>query len=105
MASLLSLLAAPFRRSPRRPLAARQPGRAEMGQDRDVPLGMEATDLALVDRVSRQNDALERTSAVGSARRGAKGSFTAAASTTVEAMPDDETYAARYHRAYIEKDD
>ncbi|MFL4471458.1 hypothetical protein ACERZ8_16840 [Tateyamaria armeniaca] len=102
---LLSLLSAPFRRGPRRPMATRQPGRDEMGQMRDVPLGMEATDLDLVDRVNRRNDALERTSAVASRRRGTKGSFTAAASTKVDAMPEDETYAARYHRAFNEKDD
>ncbi|WP_299730990.1 hypothetical protein [uncultured Tateyamaria sp.] len=101
--SLLSLLSAPFRRGPRRPLAARQPGRDEMGQIRDVPLGMEATDLDLVDQVNRRNDALERTSTVAGQKR-QTGSFAAAASTRVAPMPEDETYAARYHRAYIEKD-
>ena len=104
MGRFLSRLAAPFRRGPRRPLAMRQPGRGEMGQVRDVPLGMEATNLDLVDRVNRKNDALERASTITGQKRG-KGSFAAAASTRIDAMPDDETYAARYHRAYIEKDD
>jgi len=104
MGAFLSRLAAAFRRGPRRPLATRQPGRDEMGQVRDVPLGMEATNLDLVDQVNRKNDALERTSALAGQKRGT-GSFTAAASTRIAAMPDDETYAARYHRAYIEKDD
>lgn len=104
MNAVLSLLTAPFRRGPRRPFAARQPGRAEMGQVRDVPLGMEATDLDLVDQVNRRNDALEKVNTIAGQRR-TKGSFVAAASTHVAPMPEDETYAARYHRAYIEKED
>ena len=104
MNALLSLLSAPFRRGPRRPLAARQPGRAETVQVRDVPLGMEATNLDLIDQVNRRNDALERANTIAG-QRNSKGSFAAAASTRVDPMPDDETYAARYHRAYIQKDD
>ena len=104
MNALLSLLLVPFRRRPRRPFAARQPGRAEMGQVRDVPLGMEATDLDLVDRVNRRNDALEKVNTIAGQKR-TKGSFTGAASTHIAPMPEDETYAARYHRTYIEKDD
>ena len=104
MNALLSFLATPFRRGARRPLAARQPGRAEMGQVRDVPLGMEATNLDLIDQVNRRNDALERVNTIAG-QRSTKGSFAAAASTRIVPMPEDETYAARYHRAYIEKDD
>ena len=85
-------------------MATRQPGRDEMGQVRDVPLGMEATNLDLVDQVNRRNDALERTNTVAGQKR-RTGSFAAAASTRVDAMPEDETYAARYHRAYNQKDD
>mmetsp|Transcript_21150 Transcript_21150/g.33932 ORF Transcript_21150/g.33932 Transcript_21150/m.33932 type:complete len:102 (+) Transcript_21150:278-583(+) len=99
--SLLDVLTSPFRRKPRRPLAARRPGRDEMGQVRTVPLGMEATDLGLVNNVARQNDALERATPVG-ARRG--GSFAARASTDIDPMPEDETYSARYHRAYQQKE-
>ncbi|MEL6452954.1 MAG: hypothetical protein AAFQ19_17000 [Pseudomonadota bacterium] len=99
---LWASLSYPFRRRPRRPLADRRPGRADLGQERATPLGMEATDLSLIDRVSRQNDALERTALVG--RPGQGGSFAAAASTKIDPMPEDETYAARYHRAYIKKD-
>lgn len=102
MNTLWRILTAPFRSGPRRPLAARQPGRAEMGQTRIVPLGMEATDLSLVDSVSRKNDALERTNRIHTHQ--SKGSFAAATSTKVDAMPEDETYAAHYHRAYINKD-
>ncbi|MEL6807700.1 MAG: hypothetical protein AAFO97_07955 [Pseudomonadota bacterium] len=104
MNAWLSFLATPFRRGARRPLSARQPGRAEMGQVRDVPLGMEATNLDLIDQVNRRNDALERVNTIAGQRR-ARGSFAAAASTHIDPMPDDETYAARYHRAYIQKDD
>ncbi len=102
MNTLWRIISAPFRRGPRRPLASRQPGRAEMGQVRDVPLGMEATDFSIVDRASRRNDALERTNNIHSIQ--SKDSFAAAASTKVDAMPDDETYAARYHRAYLKKE-
>lgn len=103
MHTLWSLLSAPFRRGPRRPLATRQPGRSEMQQDSDVPLGMEATNLDLVGRVNRRNDALERAMTLPQSRRFG-GSFTAGASTRIAPMPDDETYAAQYHRAYIKKD-
>ncbi|WP_299627101.1 hypothetical protein [uncultured Tateyamaria sp.] len=98
---VLELLTRPFRRTARRPLAARRPGRDEMRQVRTVPLGMEATDLGLVDRVARQNDALERSTPVGKRRAD---SFAARASTDIDPMPEDETYAARYHRAYQKKD-
>ncbi|MEL7093602.1 MAG: hypothetical protein AAFN94_17885 [Pseudomonadota bacterium] len=64
---------------------------------------MEATDLGLIDRVARQNDALERTSAPRTHQP--TGSFAAAASTDVAPMPEDETYAARYHRAFMTKRD
>lgn len=102
MNMLWRILSAPFRRAPRRPLAARRPGRDEMGQTRAVPLGMEATDLALIDRVARRNDALERTHMVAGTKD--KTSFAAAASTHVAPLPEDETYAARFHRAYIKKE-
>jgi len=94
----------PFRRQPPRPLAERRPARDEMGQNRTVPLGMEATDLTMIDRVNRRNDALERVAGL-QGRKGAFGSFLAGASTQVDPMPEDETYAARYHRAYIKKED
>lgn len=102
MTTLWRIITAPFRTGPRRPLASQQPTRAEMGQVRKVPLGMEATDLAAVDRVSRMNDALERTNRIHNAQ--SREDFTAASSTKIDAMPDDETYAARYHRAYLKKD-
>lgn len=103
MRALLSLLATPFRSGPRRPLAMRQPGREEMKQQRDVPLGMEATDLDLIARVNRTNDALERVTALPRRTKG-EGQHTAGASIRVTPMPDDETYAAHYHRAYTQKD-
>ncbi len=103
MNRLWQIIRTPFLRSPRRPLSARRPGRDEMGQTRAVPLGMEATDMSIIDRVNRQNDALERTQKVH--MRSNTGFFAASAATQVDAMPEDETYAARYHRAYIKKED
>ncbi|WP_299376795.1 hypothetical protein [uncultured Tateyamaria sp.] len=103
MTLLWQILSAPFRRGPRRPLAARRPDRRAMGQEQSVPLGMEATDLALIDRVNRKNDALER---VTMPRTGQSRSLSglAGASTHIDPMPEDETYAARYHRAHNKKD-
>jgi hypothetical protein len=101
MTRLWAFVSYPFRRQRRKPFAARRPGRDEMGQVRSVPLGMEATDLTLIDRVSRQNDALERSHPIGQRRSGLLGART---STHIDAMPEDETYAARYHSAYLKKD-
>ncbi len=61
---------------------------------------MEATNLDLIDKVSRRNDALER---VNQVRTDSPGHWTAAASTDVKPMPEDETYATRYHRVFKEK--
>jgi len=97
-----SLLASPFRRARRVPLAQRRPARAV----RDVPLGMEALDLDAVAAVNRRNNALERVSG-GDIGRGARGHWSAPGQTARPALdlPDDETYAARYHRAFQHKDD
>jgi len=90
----------PFRRRPRRPLATRRPDRNAMGQSDATPLGMEATDMALVNRVNQRNDALERASA--NYARGGRHVF-GRPSTHVEAMPEDETYAARFARVFQKK--
>jgi len=95
--SLWAFLTYPFRRGPRRPLATRQPQIAE----REVPLGMEATDLDVVEATIRRNQSLERASTNFNRNRG---SFTQAADRTVRSFKDDETYAAEYHRAYGKKD-
>ncbi|KNG92998.1 hypothetical protein [Pseudaestuariivita atlantica] len=95
MTSLLDLLTRPFRRSSRRPLSYRQP---QMGRDAEVPLGMEALDMTEVDRVNRRNDALERVTLAGKNRFGR--SFTQNAASRIDPMPDDETYAAEYHRRF-----
>lgn len=101
MSGLWQTLTYPFRRGPRRPLAARRPERDEMGQQMEIPLGMEATDLKLIDRVARQNDALERTHVM---KNRGTGMFFARQATQIDPMPEDETYAARFHRAYNKKD-
>jgi len=93
--SLWQSLLTPFLRQPRRPLSQRQPSvRISTGT---VPLGMEATDLELIQKVGRKNDALERTTGHSA------GLFFRSAATDIDPMPDDETYAARFHRAFKKK--
>ena len=98
--SLWRLITYPFRRQPRGPLASRRPDRAELGQTRNVPLGMEETDLDLVQKVARKNDALEKTNL---AYEQNKGFLTGHRNTHVAPMPEDESYAARFHRAFNKK--
>ncbi|APX11199.1 hypothetical protein [Tateyamaria omphalii] len=98
---LFGLIRSAFARKARRPLAARRPDREDMGQTSHVPLGMEATDMAVIDKVNRRNDALERVTLVRT--RGSANTFAGRASTHVDAMPEDETYAARFHRAFHKK--
>ncbi|WP_299614285.1 hypothetical protein [uncultured Tateyamaria sp.] len=95
---LWRIITTPFRRSPRRPLADRRPNRDNMGQNRTVPLGMEGLDLDVIDKAARANDTAERLPTV----MGRDGFF-ARSSTHVAPMPEDETYAARYHRAFQKK--
>lgn len=100
--TLWRLLTSPFRRGPRQPLAHMRP---EPAPQREIPLGMEAIDMDMVEKVSRQNDALERTNRIASGQRGGMtGHWSRQSATHVEPMPEDETYAARYHRAYNRKD-
>lgn len=98
--SLWSTLTYPFKRQGRRPLATRRPERAEMGQERKTLLGMEATDMSIVDAASRRNDALDRS--IGNRIQDGQPLF-GRASTYVEAMPEDETYARRYTRVFQRK--
>ena len=97
--SVWSWIATPFRREPRRPLSTRQPRRDTRG---DVPLGFEAIDMSVVDAVNRRNAALDRVGTFFGVRR-SFGSFLETAETHVDPLADDETYAARYHRAYNRK--
>jgi hypothetical protein len=99
MRSLWLWISMPFRRSPRGPLAARQPKR---DADTSTPLGMEAIDMSLVGAAQRRNAALERPSTLFARNRRFSG-FLDAAETSVTALPDDETYAARDHRAYMSR--
>ncbi|MEP3844861.1 MAG: hypothetical protein ABJM43_05925 [Paracoccaceae bacterium] len=98
--SLWRIITYPLRRQPRVPLASRRPDRAELGQTRNVPLGMEETDLDLVQKVARKNDALEKTNL---AYEQNKGFLTGHRNTHVAPMPEDESYAARFHRAFNKK--
>ena len=77
-----------------RPLSSRQPPRPAA---RKTPLGMEAIDMGEITRTNRRNESLERAHTNWTQKR----DQTAAAATQVDPMPDDETYAAHYHRAFI----
>ncbi|HAB36655.1 MAG TPA: hypothetical protein DCE52_01385 [Rhodobacteraceae bacterium] len=101
MKSLLQVLAYPFRKGPRRPLTLRRPAREKLGQNIVKPLGMESTDLKMFNRVARENNTLENAPLV---IPGHLGVFAACSNTYVEPMPEDETYAVHYHRAYNKKD-
>ncbi|MGD1881893.1 MAG: hypothetical protein ACFB11_06150 [Paracoccaceae bacterium] len=96
--NLWARLSYPFRSRPRRPLAMRQPERQEGRNNQVVPLGMEATDLDMVDRVTRRNDALERVSSGWLVKN-----RPTERSSHVRAMPDDETYARRYFSMFKKK--
>jgi hypothetical protein len=90
---------APFRREPRKPLAYRRP---DLDAPERPPLGMEAIDMSVVQSAQRRNASLERVSTLFTSRR-QFGSFMENADADVARFNDDETYAARYHRAYNQK--
>ena len=79
-----------------RRLSSRQP---VLPTDQKPELGMEAIDMAQIRRAQRSNDSLERVNNIWTKR----GSLTSDVSTSVDAMPDDETYARRYHAAFHKK--
>lgn len=81
-----------------RPLSRRQPQRRVANTPE---LGMEAIDMTEVRRTQRSNESLERVNDPWSQRRG--GSRTV--DTSVDAMPDDETYAKRFHAAFMKNKD
>ena len=84
-----------------RPLSSRQPERTAI---EDRPLGTEALDLDAVRRTQRQNESLER--AHTNWTRGRSGILGAAAADThIAPLADDETYAKRFHAAYMNKKD
>jgi hypothetical protein len=64
-----------------------------------VELGMEATDMTVVNAVSKLNDASLRKTGQG----GSHVSWTETYSVGPEQMPDDETYAARYIGAHRDR--
>ena len=80
------------RRGIYRPLATRQPQRRAAPQ---ATLGLEATDMGVVNAAARRNESLER----GHTNWTFRGGLSAA--TDVAPMADDETYAARFHAAFM----
>ena len=89
----------PFRSGPRRPLSTRQPPREAPGK---TPLGLEAVDMGMIESVNRRNASLERVNTFFTPNR-KYGSFAERAETRIAPLPDDETYAAHYYRAYTKK--
>lgn len=75
------------KRGRKRPLSSKHETRRSK-----AALGMEATDMAIVNAVRKQNDALSRKTGQG----GSRIIWTETKSIGPEQMPDDETYAARY---------
>ncbi|WP_370230071.1 hypothetical protein [Cognatishimia sp.] len=92
--SLLRRILSLFVPGPRRPLAMRQP----QFQDRTAELGMEATDMKVVDAANRRNQSLDRSNSWN-------GSFTEATDRSVRSFKDDANYARDYHRLYGAKDE
>lgn len=89
---LISLWHYRTQRGIHRPLASRQPDRKK----RDVPLGYEAIDMRFLNKVNRRNEALERGHTNWSRGR----TDVISADTDIDPLADDETYAARYYRAF-----
>lgn len=83
-----------FLPGPRRPFATRQP----QFKDREVELGMEATDMKIVDAAHRRNQSLDRGNTW-------HGSFAEATDRSVKTFKDDAKYARDYHRLYGPKDE
>ena len=102
-AGLVATLVVQYRQAARtyRPLASRRPERVAQGAR---PLGTEALDLDAIGRVQRRNESLERahTNWTRSAGRimGAE-----ASDLEVTPWPEDETYAGRYHAAFLRNKD
>ena len=72
---------------------------ARSGYGRQKPeLGMEATDLDLVDKVNRRNQALERASAYGRSRW--FGISSADISPLAKFKDNDADYARKYHQTF-----
>lgn len=81
-----------------RPLSTHQPQRRESNTPE---LGMEAIDMAEIQRTQRRNESLERTNKIWTRQ----GDATNGVDVNVAALPDDETYARRFYTAFIKNKD
>ena len=86
------------RRGTYRPLSSRQPAQR---QQQAPELGMEAIDMAEIRRTQRSNESLERTNNIWSQRNGAAGGL----DIKIDGLTDDETYARRFHAAFMKNKD
>lgn len=78
-----------------RSLSSRQPER----RSDETPLGYEGLNMAEVDRTNRRNESLERGHTNWT--RSGFGGASRATETDVAPLADDETYAARFHAAFL----
>ncbi len=87
------------RNRPRRPLAERMrdPEGVATAAEQADKLGMEATDLDVMDEALRAN---ARTSMVSSGHMARRNPFATFRAHRPRPMPEDETYAKLYHNAF-----
>lgn len=101
IALVVAISAVQYRRGARqhRSLASRRPEAAA----REVPLGMEATDLKTVARIARANQRFERNNLAwvfGKSNR-----FLGDQDRDIEQAPEDHSYAAWFHRSFMKNKD
>ena len=94
----IALLQYSARRGTYRPLSSRQPAQR---RQQAPELGMEAIDMAEIRRTQRSNESLERTNNIWSQRHGAAGGL----DIKIDGLTDDETYAQRFHAAFMKNKD
>jgi len=91
-----------------RPLShVRDGARFDVNGDPKPQLGFEAIDMAHVERVQRQNQALERTNTVttSSTKRERNGGFLSAANLATTQSYEDKDYAKRYYALFQKNKD
>ena len=80
--------------------------RPEAPVEDEVPLGLEAVDMSVVEEAARRNQALDRTNGF---RAGPQNRFTSFAQNAdaraVVSLGEDESYARRFYSAFLTRKD